>query len=217
MTVISGYHAYQTFVALKNHFTKPSYDYVKYHGKFKVSVETYLKRKDKHFFEKLGRMVTSHEELCDHIIGNMSYGETGLKINPSKIWIGDLTTKAAKDRGLAYMARKQALDYHIKKDLTTATKCIMMTSDKSDDHLPVLLNLFYEGQIFPESLIVYNEIFNGDIFQTWTTERLAHDPIWEKTQTFLHKYSKVTFPNGGEIDRKKYKMMFKEIVKKDPI
>ena len=48
-----GYNAYKTYVALKNHFTSDSYDYFKYKGKARVKEETFLKRKDKFFFEKI--------------------------------------------------------------------------------------------------------------------------------------------------------------------
>ena len=48
-----GYNAYKTYVALKNHFKSDSYDYFKYKGKARVKEETFLKRKDKFFFEKI--------------------------------------------------------------------------------------------------------------------------------------------------------------------
>ena len=33
---VSPFEAYQTYLALKQHFTRPSYDYFKYNGKVKV-------------------------------------------------------------------------------------------------------------------------------------------------------------------------------------
>ena len=37
---------YKTYLAFKNHFTKKSYNYFKYGGKSKASVQAYNKRKD---------------------------------------------------------------------------------------------------------------------------------------------------------------------------
>ena len=42
--------------ALKLHFNS-DYDYTKYNGKAKVTVDSYLKRKDKPFFAKVARKV----------------------------------------------------------------------------------------------------------------------------------------------------------------
>ena len=40
---------------LKNHFTKEKYDYHKYCGKSRASIQSFYKRKDRFFFEKLSR------------------------------------------------------------------------------------------------------------------------------------------------------------------
>ena len=36
--------AYQTYLAIKNHFSSPSYDYFKYQGKVKVNSQSFEKR-----------------------------------------------------------------------------------------------------------------------------------------------------------------------------
>ena len=39
--------AYRCYLALKNHFTKDHYDYIKYRGKTRASNEAFYKRKDR--------------------------------------------------------------------------------------------------------------------------------------------------------------------------
>ena len=50
--MMEAYEAYKIYHALKLHFNS-DYDYNKYHGKAKVTVDSYLKRKDKPFFAKV--------------------------------------------------------------------------------------------------------------------------------------------------------------------
>ena len=48
---MEAYDAYKIYHALKLHFNS-EYDYNKYNGKAKVTVDSYLKEKDKPFFAK---------------------------------------------------------------------------------------------------------------------------------------------------------------------
>ena len=205
--MIPGFIVYQTFLALKNHFILPSYDFVKYNGKMRVTVQSYLKRKDKFFFEKIGRNVNSEEELRDFIIGNLCHGSNGLNIDPGKIWAGDLTTTNARNHALAFMAKKQALDYYVKKDLTTIREYVRIREldGRPVNRLPFLLELYYDGDILPETLVILNTIQN--LYGTWD-KRLQGDPIWVKTKAFLGKYQSLVLPN---VDRTKYKKLYVEV------
>lgn len=218
--MIPGFVVYKMFLAIKSHFTLDTYNYVRYNGKTTGSVAAFLKRKDKFFFEKLGRNVSSEEELRDHIVGNLTHGTTGLQIDPAKVWIGDLTTANARNRGLNYMAKKQALDYFVKKDLTTVAEYVKMkaqSGSKKKNDLPLVLSLYYDGSIMPETVILLDKMTNGILFDTWSKlPDLANDPIWEKTKKFLFKYSDMTFL-GVELDLRKYRAMYKEAMNEDAI
>ena len=52
---------YKTYLAFKNHFTKPNYDYFQYCGKSRASTESFNKRKDKYFFERMSRQKSDEE------------------------------------------------------------------------------------------------------------------------------------------------------------
>lgn len=43
---------YKTYLAFKNHFTKPNYDYFQYCGKSRASKESFNKRKDRYFLKE---------------------------------------------------------------------------------------------------------------------------------------------------------------------
>ena len=103
---MTAFEAYKEYVALKNHFTKANYDYIKYNGHVTVKLDSFNKRKDKLFFEKLAKIENVHEFL----IANFS-------VNP-KLWIRDLAY--SEDAQLTYndwKKRQQSLTYNLKQDL----------------------------------------------------------------------------------------------------
>ena len=78
---LTAYETFGLYLALKNHFSKESYNYFKYQGKTNVSRESFMNRKDRFHFQKLSRMYDS-DEMPDFMVANFLHNE--------KIWVGDL-------------------------------------------------------------------------------------------------------------------------------
>ena len=55
------FDAYRCYLSLKNHFTKDHYDYLKYRGKTRATVQAFYKRKDRFWFEKFARQKNDKE------------------------------------------------------------------------------------------------------------------------------------------------------------
>ena len=66
---MEAYEAYKIYHALKLHFNS-DYDYNKYNGKAKVTVDSYLKRKDRPFFAKVARKYLTSENTKNFFISN---------------------------------------------------------------------------------------------------------------------------------------------------
>ena len=50
------FDCYKTYVAMKSHFTKDSYDYQRYGNRLpRLKVTSFYKRRDRFFFEKMSR------------------------------------------------------------------------------------------------------------------------------------------------------------------
>ena len=75
---MSVFAVYQDYVALKNHFSKPNYDYFKYNGKTGLKKESFDSRKDKIYFEKVAKRQDYHDFLVANLCQN------------HKLWIKDL-------------------------------------------------------------------------------------------------------------------------------
>jgi hypothetical protein len=105
---MTGYEAFESYQALKLHFTSDSYDYFKYNGKTNVSVNAFENRKDKYHFYKLSRKYTNKDELISFIVSNFVEDESS--------WVGFLLQEEAE---MAYTKRQkviQSLSYTFEND-----------------------------------------------------------------------------------------------------
>ena len=69
MLKVGPFDTYKTYLSLKNHFTSKTYDYHKYCGKSRASVQSFYKRKDRFWFEKLARQ-KDDKEIENFFIAN---------------------------------------------------------------------------------------------------------------------------------------------------
>ena len=81
---MAPFDAYREYLALKNHFTKDSYDYHKYCGKTRASLQSFYKRKDRYWFEKISRQ-KSDDEVRDFFVSNFVLCD-----DPQTLWIGEI-------------------------------------------------------------------------------------------------------------------------------
>ena len=78
------FDTYKCYLSLKNHFTKDSYDYHKYCGKSRATIQSFYKRKDRMWFEKISRQKTD-QEILDFFVANfvlMEYGSGAVMAVP---------------------------------------------------------------------------------------------------------------------------------------
>lgn len=100
---MNGYNAYQIYQSLKLHFTT-DYDAVKYNYKTAVKRDTFERRRDRYFFEKLSRRLNK-EKLIDYFTANL--------IQDPKVWVGDMKDDTYND----YIARYDMLTYMVTQDM----------------------------------------------------------------------------------------------------
>ena len=192
--------AYRCYLSLKNHFTKDSYDYHKYCGKSRATVQSFYKRKDRFWFEKVSRQKTD-QEVIDFFVSNFI-----TCTDPSKLWIGEMM-REGEDRYLEWKKRNQSLSYVFKEETEGlfSDKELSEVFDCSKGHPPIL-KMFLSGKISPETMVIYDKIFLfGNNF-----DKQIKDPVWETVSRRIKKYS--SFLN---IDVPRYKNILKEIILKE--
>ena len=194
---MAPFETYKIYVALKNHFTKNNYDYFVYCGKSRVNLQSFYKRKDRFWFEKLSRNKTD-QEVIDFFIANFIHVD-----DPSSLWIGSIIHDGDthyKD----WQKRIQSLSYIFKEESEKLFKDYKFEQvfDCSKSH-PVLLKMFLGGKISLETMVIYDRIFMyGKNF-----DKKLKDPVWETVSLKIKKYS--PFLNT---DVFRYRKILKEVI-----
>lgn len=189
---------YKSYLALKNHFTKPKYDYAKYCGKVKTSLQTFYKRKDRMWFEKISRQKTD-EEIIDFFVANFVSCD-----DPQSLWIGEIIREGEKNYK-NWIRKIQSLSYIFKEEIDS----IFSKSNFDDlfkiegNQHPPILKQYLQGKISLETMVILNQILN---YQKEFDKKLI-DPIWEFVSMRISKYS--TFLHT---DIFKYRKILKESV-----
>ena len=104
------FDTYRCYLSLKNHFTKEKYDYHKYCGRSRATVQSFYKRKDRFWFEKISRN-KSDQEVVDFFVSNFI-----TCTDPSKLWIGEMI-KEGEGRYTSWKKRNQSLSYIFKEEV----------------------------------------------------------------------------------------------------
>jgi len=189
--------AYRQYLALKNHFTKDSYDYHKYCGKSRATVQSFYKRKDRFWFEKVARQKTDQEVIEFFVANFVSCPD------PETLWIGEMI-KEGEERYTNWKKKVQSLSYLFKEEseeVFSQTK-VDEVFQCSKGH-PLILKKFLSGKISLETMVIYNRIF---LFGNDYDQKLQ-DPVWQTVSRKIRKYN--PFLN---IDVQRYKSILKEII-----
>jgi hypothetical protein len=173
---ISAFDAYREYVALKNHFTKPNYDYIKYNGKTGLKVDSFNKRKDKLFFEKLAKKDNVHEFL----IANLSD-------NP-KLWIRDLAySDSAENTYSSWKKRSQSLTYNFKNEVEEhLCKPFNFNFTAKPGEHPHLMRSYLAGRITLETFCILLDLTKA--IPSWDS-KMEYDPVWQDLSMKVKKYT----------------------------
>ena len=189
--------AYRCYLALKNHFTKDHYDYIKYRGKTRASNAAFYKRKDRFWFEKFARQ-KNDKEIEEFFVSNFIYST-----DHSTMWIGEMI-KEGEGRYQEWQKKVQSLSYVFKEEIGILfdSKKVDEIFDCSKGH-PPLLKSYLGKKTSLETLVICDRIFE----YRKDFDKKLNDPVWETVSRKIKKYK--SFLN---IDVPRYKKILKETV-----
>lgn len=147
---MDGYQTYQIYQSLKLHFTS-DYDAVKYNYRTAVKRDTFERRRDRYFFEKLSRKFNK-DKLIHYFTSNL--------ISNSGVWVGDMTDEIYNE----YVARYDKLTYMLSQDMNLMSDKgysfdqLCTTSD--DNSSNPLLDALRAGEIQLESVVLVDIMVN---------------------------------------------------------
>ena len=172
---MSALECYKEYLALKNHFSKPSYDYFKYNGKVKVNASSFDSRKDKLFFQKLAK----HPDVHSFLIANLAID--------SKAWIRDLAySETAEKTYKDWLKRQQSLTYNFKQELSKLDEDFNNNFLIKDNDHPILLKKFLGSEISLETICI---LLNLTGAKNHWDKKMQYDLVWDNTRTKIEKYT----------------------------
>lgn len=194
MTSREGYDAYTLYLGIKLHFHSKDYDFIKYNGKVKSDINSFLKRKDKYHFGKLFK--THKQELQDFYIANLSLKDS---------WAGDLLDNECVKVYKEWKKRNQKLSYLFEtevSDLLRKKNINQVLEVKNGQH-PILLKEFLGKKISLETMCILDEIIG--FTKDW--ERLiSENLVYPDVQNRINKYKSFV-----SVDINKYKKVLIEL------
>lgn len=193
----AGLDAYLTYMAVKMHFSKNNYDYFKYNGKTTTKPESFLKRKDKFFFEKIERKYKD-EELVKYFVANF--------LDDPKGWSGTIASNKGSETYTEWKKSISGLSYHLRTQFTMLSEYGNDIYVSDNGNHPLLLKMFMRNQVSIETLICINVIMK--FFGYWNTQ-MEFDPIWEDTYAKIKAY-RPFFKQYAMIDKQKIMELYQK-------
>jgi hypothetical protein len=196
---MTGYEAFSLYESLKLHFTKESYDFFKYNGKTKVSVQAFENRKDKYYFYKLSRKYPNKDNLTDFLVANFVTNENA--------WVAQLLEEESHNIYLSRQKVIQSLSYTFENDCKLIfDDCKLNPNEvlKTDGDYPILLTHALRKNIQIETLCLLNIILN---FLPMWTKRISDTIQWPTYRQKIVKYT-AFLPQ----DIVKYKLILKKVI-----
>ena len=187
---MTPFEAYQEYLALKQHFSSNSYDYIKYDGKVTVKQDTFEKRRDKYQFYKLSKKI----DVTGYLVANF--------IHNHKLWVGDLNSPSCENNYRIWKSRQESLSYNFKNDLKKLDDDFNSNFKVINGQYPSIIRQYQFGEISLETIVILNKIIN--FLHHWDG-KISDTIVWPELKKRIEKYTPFI-----SFDEKK----FKEIVKK---
>jgi hypothetical protein len=194
---LEPFESYQKYISLKNHFVNKNYNYFTYNGKVKANIQSFYKRKDRFYFEKMSRQ-KSDEEIINLFVSNFASCE-----DPQSLWVGEII-KNGEEIYKNWMRRNQSLSYIFKEEVSilNSKNFDEMFRIEGNRH-PKILKEFLQKKISLETMIILNNILG---YKKQFDKKLL-DPVWEFVSMRIEKYTPFL-----HIDSNKFKSILKECV-----
>ena len=195
---VKPFDVYKSYLGLKNHFTKEKYDYQKYGGKSRASLESFYKRRDRFFFEKISRQ-KNDSEVVEFFVSNFVTCD-----DPQTLWIGEIVRNGEQNY-TDWKRRLQSLSYTFKseiEDVFTGKDFDAMFRIEGTKH-PQIIKEFLGKNLSLETFVILNKVIG---FKDNFDKKLS-DPVWKFLSMRISKYDSFI-----HIDVFKFKKILKEVI-----
>lgn len=197
--MITGYETFGLYQAIKLHFTTDSYDFFKYGGKSKISVNAFDNRKDKYYFHKLSRRLSNRDDLIMFIVANLLKDDT--------VWVGNLLTEESESVFRERQKVLQSMSYIFENDCRNLFEGLddpnTILQSENGEH-PILLTKALRKEIQIETVCILESILH---FMSKWNKKITDTVVWPNYSRKVHKYSSF-LPK----DLTKFKLILKKVI-----
>tara|TARA_B100000949_G_scaffold217019_1_gene214342 strand:- start:251 stop:838 length:588 start_codon:yes stop_codon:yes gene_type:complete len=191
MILMQPIDVYQMYCAMKAHFSKSSYNFIKYGGKTKVSRDSFWKRNDRYFFVKISKKYDS-DEIKDYLLSNFIQNRNGYIAN-----FNDQNYENWLDRKMMF--------YNIfQQELKPYIKNFEPLFEVKDGNHPTLLKEYLGKRVSLETMVILDELV--DFSKKWD-EQLGDDVVWPDIKNLMKNYKGFL-----TINKNKYRMKLLSLI-----
>ena len=191
MILMQPIDVYQMYCAMKAHFSKSSYNFIKYGGKTKVSRDSFWKRNDRYFFVKISKKY-NNDEIKDYLLSNFIQNRNGYIAN-----FNDQNYENWLDRKMMF--------YNIfQQELKPYIKNFEPLFEVKDGNHPTLLKEYLGKRVSLETLVILDELV--DFSKKWD-EQLGDDVVWPDIKNLMKNYKGFL-----TINKNKYRMKLLSLI-----
>jgi hypothetical protein len=176
---------YLMYCAMRAHFGKGDYDFIKYRGKTKISRNSFYKRKDRAFFVKLASKYDTEQEIQDYLLANF--------VQDPKGWVGNFSDQNYEDwknRIDDSLERAWYFSTYLRKEDVKEWLGVI------DSQHPKLLKEYLGKRIPIEELIFID--CDYPYLDMWN-EELKDDFVWNDTYKLINNYGKFLNDNFNSV------------------
>ena len=184
---------YLMYCAMKAHFGKTDYNFIKYGGKSRVSRNSFFKRKDRYFFVKLSRKYETENEIRNYFVANFMMEQRGYVAN-------------FNDENYEKWQNRQNNFYDIfANEIQPLVKDFNSLFEIKKSEHPKLMKEYLGKRISLETLIILDELV--EYSKKWN-EHLKDDLLWPDLKKLMNNYKWfLTF------DKKQYRINLLTMIK----
>jgi ribosomal protein S17E len=171
---MSAIECYREYVALKNHFTQPHYDYFKYNGKTRANGKNFEARNDKLFFMKVAKRPDAFNFMLANLVKN------------EKTWIKEMAySPEAEQVYRDWVKRTESLMYSFKEELSKLNEDFDSNFRVVDQSHPHVVKLYLRNEVSLETLVIL--VDQVKCVSYWA-KRFEYDPTMEEVLRKIQKY-----------------------------
>ena len=184
---------YLMYCAMKAHFGKTDYNFIKYGGKSRVSRNSFFKRKDRYFFVKLSKKYKTENEIRNYFVANFMMEQRGYVAN-----FNDENYEKWQNR------QNNFHDIFTNEIQPMIQDFNSLFEIKKSEH-PKLMKEYLGKRISLETLIILDELV--EYSKKWN-EHLRDDILWPDLKKLMNNYKWfLTF------DKKQYRINLLTMIK----